>query len=479
MPRPSLFQHAGCLLVILWAVAGCTTTRPPTDVPTAPEVTEQATLPEADRANLLRGTRNGAWRSRYNPPAVVPTVIRNATIMTAAGETLENADIVLVDGSIAAVGPDLDVPTNAKIVDGTGRYVTPGLIDSHSHIGVSATPEVAAHYDNNDSGTTTPQLWMDHGVWPQGPGFGRALAGGTTTALLLPGSGDLIEGRGVTVKMVPGRTPQDIMMPNAPYSLKMACGENPKSGSGFPRTRMGTVAGQRAAFIQAQQYRKQWDAWLEDPSGAPPRRDLGLETLAEALRGNVMVQVHCYRADDMASVLQLAQEFGFRVRSFHHAVEAYKIRDLLATQDVSASMWSDWWGFKMEAFDGIPENIPLVAEAGARAILHSDSDMGIQRLNQNAAKAMHAGRRAGINVSRNEALRWITVNPAWALGIDDRTGTIEVGKQADVVLWSGDPFSVYTHADQVWIDGVLRFDRTDPSRQPHSDFEVVLPSDHQ
>lgn len=474
-----LWRYAGCLVLLLGLIAGCTATRPPADAPPASEAPDQTTLSAAERANMLRGTRNDAWRSRYNPPSVPPTLIRNATIMTAAGETLENADILLDDGAIAAIGSDLDAPSDAQVVDGTGRFVTPGLIDSHSHIGVSATPEVAAHYDNNDAGTTTPELWMDHGVWPQGPGFGRALAGGTTAALLLPGSGDLIEGRGVTVKMVPGRTPQDIMMPDAPYSLKMACGENPKGGGSFPRTRMGNIAGQRAAFIQAQQYRDDWDAWLADPSGDPPRRDLGLETLAEALRGNMLVQVHCYRADDMTSILQLAQEFGFQIRSFHHAVDAYKIRDMLARQDVSASMWSDRWGFKMEAFDGISENIPLVAEAGARAILHSDSDMGIQRLNQNAAKAMHAGRRAGIDVTRNEALRWITANPAWALGIDDRTGTLEVGKQADVVLWSADPFSVYARADHVWIDGVLRFDRSNSSRQPHSDFEVGLPTDSQ
>jgi imidazolonepropionase-like amidohydrolase len=440
---------------------------------------QASTLSTTERDNLLRGTRNNAWRSTYDPPDAPPTIIRNATVMTAAGETLDGADLLMQNGAIAAIGTNLDAPSDARVIDGTGRFVTPGLIDSHSHIGVSATPEVAAHYDNNDAGTTTPQLWMDHGVWPQGPGFGRALAGGTTTALLLPGSGDLIEGRGVTVKMVPGRTPQAIMMPDAPYSLKMACGENPKGGGSFPRTRMGNIAGQRAAFIRAQQYRAEWDAWLADPSGDPPQRDLGMETLAEALRGNMLVQVHCYRADDMTSILQLAQEFDLQIRSFHHAVEAYKIRDMLAERGVSASMWADYWGFKMEAFDGIPENIPLVAEAGARAILHSDSDMGIQRLNQNAAKAMHAGRRAGIDISRDEALRWITVNPAWALGIDDRTGTLEVGKNADVVLWSGDPFSVYSHADQVWIDGALRYDRSVPFQQPHSDFEVGLSHDTQ
>jgi imidazolonepropionase-like amidohydrolase len=461
--------------VIGWACASPQPISAPSDssADATPSAASQATYSSEELENLKRGTRNDAWRSTYEASAAPPTVIQNATIMTAAGDVLDDADILLQDGTIAALGTDLDAPSDARVIDGQGRFVTPGLIDSHSHIGVSATPEVSAHYDNNDAGTTTPQLWIDHSVWPQGPGFGRALAGGTTTALLLPGSGDLIEGRGVTVKMVPARTPQAMMFPEAPYSLKIACGENPKGGS-FPRTRMGNVAGYRAAFIRAQDYRASWDAWLADPEDDPPDRDLGMETLAGALRGDILVQVHCYRADDMTTVLQVAQEFDFDVRSFHHAVEAYKIRDMLAAQDVSASMWSDWWGFKMEAFDGIPENIPLVAEAGARAILHSDSDLGIQRLNQDAAKAMHAGRRAGIDISRDEALRWITAHPAWALGISHQVGTLEVGKNADVVLWSGDPFSVYTHADQVWIDGVLRYDRTDPHLQPRSDFEIGL-----
>ena len=428
-----------------------------------------------ERANLRQGTVNDAWKSTYEPLPAPPTLIRDATVMTATGETLEQADLLMRDGKITAIGSDLEAPANATVVDGTDRYVTPGLIDSHSHIGVSATPEVSAHYDNNDAGMTTPQLWMDHGVWPQGPGFSRALAGGTTAALLLPGSGDLIEGRGVTMKMVPSRTPQAMRFPDAPHSLKMACGENPKGGGSFPRTRMGNAAGLRAAFLSAQDYREKWDAWLANPEGEPPNRDLGQETLAEAMRGNILIQVHCYRADDMTTLLQIAQEFDLHIRSFHHAVEAYKIRDMLAEHDASASMWSDWWGFKMEAYDGIPENIPLVASAGARAIVHSDSDMGIQRLNQHAAKAMAAGRRAGLDISRNEALRWITANPAWALGIHDRVGTLEVGKNADVVLWSGDPFSVYAQADRVWIDGAPVYDRSDPDAQPMSDFELGQP----
>jgi imidazolonepropionase-like amidohydrolase len=428
-------------------------------------------------ANLRRGTPNGAWLSTYQAPSAPPTLIRSATILTAAGEALANADLLMRAGKIEAIGRNLEAPAGATLIDGTGRYVTPGLIDTHSHLGVSATPEVGAHYDNNETGTTTPEVWIQHSIWPQGPGFSHALAGGVTTAHLLPGSGDLIEGRSVTVKFVPARTAQEMIFPDAPHGLKMACGENPKRGAGFPDTRMGNVAGSREAWIRAQEYRRTWDAWLDEPEGTPPARDLGMETLAEALRGNILLQVHCYRADDMANILDMAEEFGLDVRSFHHAVEAYKIRDYLAEQNVAASVWADWWGFKMEALDGIPQNAALVSEAGARAIIHSDDDMGIQRLNQEAAKAMYAGRRAGVEISRDEALRWITANAAWALGIQNRVGTLEVGKNADVVLWSGDPFDIYAHADRVWIDGAPVYDRSDPRLQPMSDFELgILPT---
>jgi imidazolonepropionase-like amidohydrolase len=437
----------------------------------APDTTERS---ERELRNLRAGTPNDAWTSSYEPLPAEPTVIRDATVMTAAGEELEATDVLLRDGRIEAIGSDLDVPAGTREVDGSGRYVTPGLIDAHSHIGVSATPEVGPHYDNNEVGTTTPEVWIHHSIWPQGPGFGRALAGGTTTAMLLPGSGDLIEGRGAIVKMVPARTPQGMLFPGAPDGLKMACGENPKGG-GFPSTRMGNVAGYRNAFIQAQGYRERWDAWLEDPSGEPPDRDLGMETLAQALRGEILVHVHCYRADDIAAILELAREFDFDVRSIHHGVEAYKVRDLLAEHGASASVWPDWWGFKMEAFDGIPQNAALLSDAGARAVIHTDSDMGIQTLNQEAAVAMQAGREAGLDVSRNEALRWVTANPAWTLGIEDRVGTIEVGKNADVVLWSGDPFSVYAVAEKVWIDGARVYDRSDGGRRPLSDFELGMP----
>jgi imidazolonepropionase-like amidohydrolase len=256
----------------------------------------------------------------------------------------------------------------------------------------------------------------------------------------------------------------------------MACGENPKRVYGernrAPSTRMGNVAGYRQAWIRAQKYREQWDRWQRagsDPA-MHPDRDLELETLAGVLRGDILVHNHCYRADEMATMIDIAKEFGYRISSFHHGVEAYKIRDLLARDGICGSLWADWWGFKLEAYDGIVENIALVDEAGACAIVHSDDAQGMQRLNQEAAKAMAAGRRAGIDVTYEKAVRWFTLNPARALGIDDVTGSLEVGKNGDVVLWSADPFSVYAKADKVFIDGALLYDRSDPSTHRKADF---------
>jgi imidazolonepropionase-like amidohydrolase len=424
--------------------------------------------------DLRLGTPNGTWRSTYVAPSHPPTLIRNATIMTAAGEELSGADILFRDGLIVGIGAGLSAPGDAVVIDGTGRFVTPGLIDTHSHVGVSPVPEVPTSNNNNETGMTTPQVWIEHSIWPQGPGFARVVAGGTTTIHLLPGSGDLIEGRGVTVKPVQAVTAYEMMFPGAPRSVKLACGENPRGGDGFPRTKMGNVAGYREAFIAATKYRDEWDGWLASREGDMPDRDLGLETLAEVLRGNILVQWHCYTADEMATNLEVAREFGFDVRSFHHAVEAYKIADLLAETGTAASMWSENWGFKMEAIDGISENVALVSAAGATAVVHSDDDMRVQFLNHEAAKSMWAGRRLGMEIGRDEALRWVTANAAWALGIDDRVGTLEAGKNADIVLWSGDPFSVYSIADRVWIDGALRWDAHDPDYQPVADFDLGL-----
>ncbi len=467
------------LLLAVFMASGCASGgNPPASGP-GDSVTGEADRAEADR-QLLNGTPNGAWESSYEPLASNPVLIRGGTIMTAAGEEIEGGDVLLVDGRIKSVGVGLDAPAGTAVIEADGRFVTPGIIDTHSHLGVYPSPSVEGMGEGNEAtNPVTAEVWAEHGVWPQDPGFWRALAGGVTTLQSLPGSANLIGGRGVTLKLVPGRGATDMMFPGAPMGLKMACGENPKRvyASRGPSTRMGNVAGYREAFIRADKYRERWDEWLAgDRRADRPDRDLELETLAEVLRGNILIQNHCYRADDMLTMLELSHEFGFSIRSFHHATEAYKIRDRLAEENVGASVWVDWWGFKMEALDGIPQNLALLTEAGARAILHTDSGLEIQILNQNAARAMFAGRSAGIDVTRDQALRWITINAAWALGIDEETGSLEAGKAGDVVVWSGDPFSVYSRADQVFIDGAVVYDRSRTEGNPSSDFELgILP----
>ncbi len=417
------------------------------------------------------------YPSTYRRHPNRPVLIRNATIMTAAGQELSNGSLLLREGRIVAVGSDVQTPADAVVVDGAGKFVTPGLIDTHSHLGVYAAPETDAESDGNEAtNPVTPDVWAEHSFWPQDPQIPLAIAGGITTIQALPGSANLIGGRSAILKLIPARTVQEMKFPGARYGLKMACGENPKrvyrTRTGGPSTRMGNMAGYRSAFIQAEDYRRRWDKWNKDHQGDPPQRDLRLETLAEVLRGNIFVQNHCYRADEMVQMLDLAHEFGFKIRSFHHAVEAYKIADLLAREGTAVSVWADWWGFKEEAMDGIHENAALVQQAGGRSVIHSDSPSGIQRLNQEAAKAMFYGRRAGISITRDQALRWITVNPAWVLGLDSIVGTLEPGKMADVVVWSGDPFSAYARAVQVYNDGWLVYDRDDPAHQPRTDFEL-------
>lgn len=427
------------------------------------------------------GTAANLYASTYQPLPAPPALIRGGTVMTAAGEIIEGGDVLLREGRIAAVGAKLEAPADARIIDATGRFVTPGLIDTHSHLGAYPSPAVAAHSDGNEAtDPNTAQVWVEHSVWPQDPGFIRALEGGITTLQILPGSANLFGGRGVTLRNVPARTVQEMKFPGAPYGLKMACGENPKRVYGdwgrIPSTRMGNVAVVRAAWSRAREYRDRLDAWQRgsrSPASMPPR-DLAMETLVGALEGEILVHNHCYRADEMAWMVDVAKEFGYQIRSFHHGVEAYKIRDLLAEEGISGSLWADWWGFKMEAMDFTNANVALVHQAGARAIVHSDDPIGIQRLNQEAAKAIRAGRDVGIDISEDDALRWITANAAWALGIHDEVGTLEGGKRADVVVWSHNPFSVYARADQVFIDGALVLDRFDPARRPRTDFEVGL-----
>ena len=409
------------------------------------------------------------YPSTYAPIAAAPVLISGATVLIGDGQRLDGADVLLRDGRVAAVGRGLEVPANAQRVDGTGKWVTPGLIDVHSHLGVYPSPGARAHSDGNEmTAPVTAQVWAEHSVWPQDPGFGAALAGGITTLQILPGSANLVGGRGVTLKNVAATTVQAMKFPGAPYGLKMACGENPKrvyGEKGGPATRMGNVAGYRAALIDAAEYRD------KQAGDSPGKRDLKLETLAGAMDGEILVHIHCYRADEMAQMLDLAHEFDFHITAFHHGVEAYKIADRLAAEGVCGALWADWWGFKMEAFDGIQENIAIVDRApGGCAIVHSDSDEGIQRLNQEAAKVLASARRAGLDIAPEHAIRWLTENAARSLGVLERTGTLAPGKMGDVVLWNGNPFSVYALAEQVWIDGAHVYDRFDPTRQPVTDF---------
>ena len=428
--------------------------------------------------------------STYSPLSSDPVLIVNATILTGTGERLENGSLLLSGGRIERVtaGPEEIDAGDARVIDAQGRWVTPGLIDVHSHLGVYASPSVKAHSDGNEAtAPVTAQVWAEHSVWPQDPGFNRARAGGVTSMQILPGSANLVGGRSVTLKNIPSVSYQAMKFPSAPHGLKMACGENPKRVYGerkqTPSTRMGNVAGYRAQWIEAQRYIEDWEEYESNKSSkkndrngngkTAPKRDLRLETLAAVLKGEILVHMHCYRADEMMTILDMADEFGYTVSAFHHGVEAYKIADKLAENKVCGALWADWWGFKAEAYDGIQENIALVDRPeGGCAIVHSDSEEGIQRLNQEAAKAMTRGRRAGMDIGPEHAIRWITANPAKSMGILDQTGTLEPGKMADVVIWNGNPFSVYAKADQVFVDGALLYDRNDPDRQPVSDFEL-------
>jgi imidazolonepropionase-like amidohydrolase len=422
------------------------------------------------------------YHSTYERYPGVPTLIRGATILDGDGRQLVG-DVLIAEGVIKAVEANLMAPDGATVIDGTGKYVTPGIIDVHSHLGDYPSPGTESLSDGNEATSPArPEVWAEHSVWPQDPGFSRALMnGGVTTLQVLPGSANLFGGRSVVLKNVPARTAQGMKFPGAPYGLKMACGENPKrvygSKGNMPQTRMGNIAYARGVWIKAQAYKRKWDKY-ERVGGDMPERDLAMDTLRGVLAGKIRIHNHCYRADEMANMIDMSHEFGYKIAAFHHAVESYKIADLLAREGICSAMWADWYGFKMESYDGIKENIPFVYNAGACAIVHSDDANGIQRLNQEAAKALADGIRAGVpNLSEAVAWTWLSRNPAQALGILDKTGTLTVGKMADVVMWNGNPFSDYTRPQIVWIDGALMYDANDPKRRPVSDFELGQPGE--
>ena len=422
-------------------------------------------------ASKFEDSIHGTYASTYVPLESGNIIIKNSTLFDGNGNKFENYDLYFSDGEIKAVGANLEVE-DALVIDGIGKFVTPGIIDNHSHMGVYPAPGVSTSSDGHEAtNPVTAEVWAEHSVWTQDPQYKLALAGGITTFHVLPGSANLFGGRGVTLKNVSANTVPEMKFPGAPHSLKMACGENPKRvyRSRGPSTRMGNVAGYRKAWIGAEKFR---DSLETDPD----LRDIKNETLVGVLDGKILVHNHCYRADEMATMINISEEFGYEVSTFHHGVEAYKIADLLADEGICAALWADWWGFKHEAYDMSIANIAIVDQArGGKgcAIVHSDDASGIQRLNQEAAKALAAGRKAGFDISEGRAMTWITKNPAKSLGILDQTGTLEEGKDADIVIWSGNPFSIYSKAEQVYIDGALAFDKA-TNFMPHTDFDLGI-----
>jgi len=452
------------------------------------EVSQSSTVDAAVKSTSFD---RDPFESNYKPLASERTLIKSVNLYDGLGNEFSNFDVLFDNGIIVEIGKDI-VDGDATIIDAKGKWLTPGIIDIHSHMGVYPAPGVRTSSDGNEATSPiTAEVWAEHSVWTQDPQFSLALKGGVTAFHVLPGSANLMGGRGATFKNVPRNTIHDMKFPGAPHSLKMACGENPKRVYGnrgsAPSTRMGNMAGYRKAWINASDYQRRKNEYTSKSDEAkelidPPKRNLELDTLAGVLDGEILVQNHCYRADEMAMMIEMSKEFDYKITAFHHAVEAYKIADLLADEGICGALWADWWGFKHEAYDMVPANIAIVDQArGGKgcAIVHSDDEVGIQHLNQEAAKALSAGLRAGYEISKARAIKWITSNPAKAAGILDQTGTIEIGKDADLVIWSKNPFSVYALAEYVFIDGAEAFVRGEKQTQPVTDFDlgIINPSD--
>ena len=426
------------------------------------------------------------FQSTYEPLPAENTLIRNANIYDGEGNEFIETDLLIQNRKIVAIGKDLPATNDFKIIDASDKWVTPGIIDIHSHMGVYPAPGVSTSSDGNEATSpVTADVWAEHSIWVQDPQYALALKGGITAFHILPGSANLIGGRGVTVKNIQRNTIDSMKFPDAPHSLKMACGENPKRVYGnrqqAPSTRMGNAAGYRKAWIEAEAYLNRVDEYESKSDeakemGYAPQRDLEMETLAGVLRGEILVHNHCYRAEEMATMINIANEFNYKITAFHHGVEAYKIADLLAENGICGALWADWWGFKHEAYDMVQANIAILDQAlngKGCAIVHSDDAIGIQHLNQEASKALAAGLRAGFNITKARAMNWITSNPAKAAGIYDQTGSLKVGKNADVVIWSKNPFSVYALVEKVFIDGATAYDR-ESNFEPASDFDVGI-----
>lgn len=382
-------------------------------------------------------------------------LIRNATVMTAARGTLENTDILIQNGKIARIGKDLKANARAIIFDAAGKYVTPGIIDAHSHTMMDAV--------NEFSFSVTSMTRIRDVLNPKDISIYRALAGGVTAANLLHGSANSIGGQNSTVKFKFGRAVEDFLIADAPPGIKFAMGENVKRANvpvqpgqtpRYPRTRMGVVEVMRDAFLRARDYKQSWDDFRAKRTKIQPRRDLELEPLVEIMEGKRLVHAHGYRSDEHLNLLLLADEFGFRVATLQHGLEAYKIAPEIAKRGTGVSIFADSWSYKLEAYDAIPYNAYILWKNGVSVSINSDSDERMRRLNLDAAKVMKYG-----GVPEQDALQMITLNPAKQLGIDKRTGSIETGKDADLVIWTGHPFSPYSRVDITMIEGETFFDR--------------------
>lgn len=399
--------------------------------------------------------------------APAPVLIRHATVLTITNGTIERGSVLIRDGRIAAVGRDLDAPAGATVIDATGQFLMPGLIDAHSHIAVEGSV-------NEGSISVSSMVAVEDVIDPTDEAIYRALAGGVTTVHTMHGSANAIGGTNAVLKLRWGADADGLRFEGAPPTIKFALGENPKRANAgatptprYPATRMGVMDVIRQAFTEARAYRQAWEAHRRrvaagDTAALAPRRDLALEPLVEILEGRRHVHAHCYRADEILQLIRLAEEFGFRIGTFQHVLEGYKVADEIARHGAGASTFSDWWAYKVEAYDAIPYNAALMAERGVLVSINSDSAEEMRHLNQEAAKAMKYG-----GLSEDETLKLVTINPARQLHVADRVGSIEVGKDADLVLFDKHPLSVYAVAQKVFIDGRLYFDRrTDLEARP-------------
>lgn len=400
--------------------------------------------------------------------------IVDATVISVTGPVLNNATVLLRDGKIEDVGQGVDVPKRARVVDGTGLYVMPGLVDTHSHLGIYALPEVAPHADGNEwTDPISPHVRAIDSVHGGDPAIARSLTGGVTTVQILPGSANIIGGQSAVIKLR-GGTAEDMLFEGAPPGMKMAFGENPKRVYGSqqkrrPASRMGNAAVLREALVEARNYRRKWNDYQEKQSAkdpgdgsdrevekdeGPPERNLKLEALVDLLDGKFRVHVHVYRADDILTVFRIADEFGIKIASLQHCLEGYKVADEIARRGVGAAVFADLWGFKMEAWGSTPENTALMSSSGVRVAVQTDHPVVEQRyLIHEAARAVHYG------LPEEEAYRAVTLNPAWILGLDDRIGSIEPGKDADLAVFDGPPLSVRSHVVMTVIDGVVVYER--------------------